>query len=453
MKRIVLISLSIIVCVLVLFGCEKKESVSEVPESKLNGEFTVSEEIEQEKNPVVLYFQNTGNKDGDNFIIERQIGKDMSAIWRISEKHPEIVSCHMIAGTALDCYMRYYLDNDIISYNCDANGSMGSKKVVYSSFSLVDATSYHEGDEISIFQVLIDGKKVDSSSFGDTKVFTTNAKFFIQTFYEQLKEFGLPENANNKSKARDLGQMVAFLPAEDECTKLIEGGSEKESLIPDEYKEDAAALDLYDAVKKGDTEYLLTVLGEADSIKNVRHNKFSEYVNRSLGAISFYDATELEQNFLEMYAILGQNNAQLIDTQEIKAVYASGYSQDGSGNADHIIGTGYTVARCVIVQTEFNNWFLFTNQLVGSINTYAKENVAPISAPEINNGQFEFKVFDSEEPFTFKKVEDPFCTLEMAIKAYQVGQLINEFNNEYVAAKNNYYRGFWHDSGYSCLLS
>ena len=196
-------------------------------------------------------------------------------------------------------------------------------------------------------------------------------------------------------------------------------------------------MDIYKAVNKGETEYILTLLGEADSIANVGNNSFSEYVKKLLDNMSFYKATQLQQNFLEMYAILGNNKDKLADKEDIVSVYASGYSQDGSGNHDNIINSSYVIARCIVIQTEYN-WYLFTNQLVGSINPYASESVVSIEDPQVENGQFELEIFE-DKIFKFTKIDDSFFSLNNSMKAYQVGKLLLEFNNEHIKVWNEYY--------------
>ncbi len=440
MKRRLSKVLFLVLCTLLLFGCGKTQDVTEGAKRELDTEKETSVTAAPDDNIVMSYFQQNGNAEGDSYIIKTDFMEEMPAEWSMSYKHSNIVYCHASNQEYMDCYFRCYLDNRVISYNFDLYGSLGSQDVTYTVCGVVDEKAYHEGDELTISKLMVDGEEYDASAFGGTDTFDASVEYFIPIVCKQLKEFGLQDVDSTENIApRSETQISKLLPDDDEYIRIANAGeAEEESLIPEEYKEDAHSLDIYNAVTKGETEYILTLLGEADSIKNVDGNSFSEYVKKVLDDMDFYDATQLQQNFLEMYAVFGNNNAKMIDKEEIKTVYVSGYSQDGSGNHDNIINSSYVIARCIVIQTDYDNWYLFTNQLVGSINTYAQESVVSIEPPQIENDQFELEVFEGKK-LTFTKIEDSFLSLDNGKKAYKVGKLILEFNNEHVNTWNEYY--------------
>ena len=449
MKRIALVMVLIYLCSLVLASCGNTHHVPEINGNESSLEVESTEESAKDKNAVMEYFKQNGSADGDSYAIQTMLIDEMPATWTLSEKKPDRVNCHATIDNSMDCYFRYYLSDRIISYNFDLYGTLGSEKKTYSTYGLVDEAAYHEGDELAISELLLDGEIDDISNFGGGETFNANVTFLIPAFCKQLKDFGLQEESTNGGdKTRSETQMVELLPADDEYKKLFYSDdahnltsneeSVGESLIPEKYANDASSLDIYKAVKRGETDYLLTLLGEADTITNVTNNSFSNYIKNLLDEMGFYNATTLQQNFLELYAVLGNNDAKKIDDEIIKAVYVSGYSEDGSGNTDNIINPRYVVARCIVVQTDQDKWYLFTNQEVGSNNAYAKEKVSMINAPQVVDGQFKLEGWDIK--FTFTKEEDSFFKLETAMKAYQLGQLLKEFNTEYVSPWNEYYQ-------------
>ena len=439
MKSMASKSFFIIVCVLLLFGCGKKQPVTEDTVNQLDTDTENAEALDNAENPIVSYFRENGNTEGDSYIIKTSLMDELAAEWSMSDSQPNVVNCHASQQELADCYFRYYINDRIISYNFDLYGSLGSKEVTYTTCGIVDEKAYHEGDELTISKLMMDGEECDPSNFGGTEIFDSSVRTLIPIVCKQLKEFGLQNvNSTEGNAPRDETQLAKLLPDDDEYIKIVCGDeSTEKSLIPEEYEEDAHSLDIYKAVNKGETEYILTLLGEADSIANVGNNSFSEYVKKLLDNMSFYKATQLQQNFLEMYAILGNNKDKLADKEDIVSVYASGYSQDGSGNHDNIINSSYVIARCIVIQTEYH-WYLFTNQLVGSINPYASESVVSIEDPQVENGQFELEIFE-DKIFKFTKIDDSFFSLNNSMKAYQVGKLLLEFNNEHIKVWNEYY--------------
>ena len=82
-----------------------------------------------------------------------------------------------------------------------------------------------------------------------------------------------------------------------------------------------------------------------------------------------------------------------------------------------------------------NQYVFYTDNTLdedGLYNFYASRYIGG------EDGQFKLEGWDIK--FTFTKEEDSFFKLETAMKAYQLGQLLKEFNTEYVSPWNEYYQ-------------
>jgi hypothetical protein len=448
MKRFQSAAILFILLFVILVGCGKtqlsaddstKTESPEMAETSKDDVLAVSDnEVAVERSDVMDYFQKNGKKKGNSYSIEKQLTDEISSVWILSEEKPDCLSCHAMSNNGLDFYFRYYQDSSIISYNLISHGTMGEKESSFSALGIADGRFYHEGDTITPSKMMIDGTEIDPTQFTGAAALNGTVQYFFQTLYRQLEDFGIYETENNQEDARTVTEMAQLLPAEDECVHLT--GTEKvetnEIHIPDEYKKDAGTSSVYNAVKKGDTEYLFTLLGEADRIKNVKDNSFSSYIEGLLNDMNFYEATELQQSFLEMYAVYGSTSNHSIIEQGIKGVYASGFSENGEGNSENIIDKSYVRARCLLVETESGTWFLFTRQLIGSINTYAQESYSMFDVQQVEGDQFALEIFQGIDPFTFTKVEDAVFNTGVAEKAYQFGCLIQEFNDTFVKTRD-----------------
>ena len=410
----------------------------------------MSESVDRTNNPVTAYLKENGRLEGNVYCLNEQLTNDVSARWELSEEEPVLVSCHAVIDEGIDFYFRYYPDYDVISYNSDTYGTVGDEKTTFSTYGIVDAGTYHEDDEIYVSRITINGDDVAPDQFGGTEALASTVRYYMPLLYGRLKDFGLQDSEQSREvkEARSEAEMVDLLPESDVNTRLkdivagetdqneMDPVEDEAAVIPEELRKDAGSSDLYDAAKNGNTDYLLTLIGEADRIIAVENNSFGKHLNSLLDDMNFYEATEAEQNFLEMIASYGNKGDSSIINEGIKAVYAAGYSSDGSGNRDYKIGDQYVIARCIMVQTESDDWHLFVNQLVGSINTYAQELFSQHEPPQVDGDQFETIVFDGEKPFKFVKLEDSFFSTENAQKAYQFGRLMRTFNEEFVFGRD-----------------